>query len=116
MQLRRLTFTPGATAFTAGNLIIGSTSEAKAFVDFADSAAGVWYHQTDSSGYGVFQTGETLTSQNRSGVVVTGTATLDSDQVASVDKYSGDVLYISNHASITRFASETQDIKLIVRL
>lgn len=114
--LRKLTFQGGATAFTADNLVVGATSGAKAFIDYSDSTVALWYHQTDSTGYGQFQAGESLTSENRSGVTVTGSATLDSDQVASVNRYTGDILYLSNHSSVTRSSGETQDIKLIVRL
>jgi hypothetical protein len=114
--LRKLTFDPGATAFTNDTFVVGSTSGAKGFVDFADSAAGVFYHQNETTGFTPFQSGESLTAQNASGVTVTGAAVLDSDVPATVDKYTGDVLYIDNRSPISRSAGETQDIKIIVQL
>lgn len=114
--LNYLRFLSGATAFTQDNYIVGSTSGAKAIIDYADSAAGVYYHQNDSSGHGTFVSGESLTSQNRAGQTVTGSAILDSDVPALVNRHSGDVLYIDNRAAIVRSTGETQDIKIVIQL
>ena len=114
--LRKLTFQGGATAFTNDTFVIGATSGAKAYVTSADSAAGVFYHQTETTGFTPFQAGESLTAQNAAGATVTGSATLDSDQAATINRYSGEVLYIDNRSAVTRSAGELQDIKIIVQL
>ena len=114
--LRKLTFQGGATAFTNDTFVVGATSGAKGHVTSADSAAGVFYHQTETSGFKVFQAGESLTAQNALGATVTGTATLDSDQPATINRYSGEVLYVDNRSAVTRSAGELQDIKIIVQL
>lgn len=114
--LTYLSFNPGATAFTTDNIIVGSTSGAKAYIDFADSAAGVYIHQTETTGFGTFQAGEALTAQNLSGVTVTGAAVLNSIVNPTINKYSGDLLYLDNRAAIVRSSGETQDIKIVIQL
>lgn len=114
--LNKLTFQAGATAFTNDTFVIGGTSGAKAYVTSADSAAGVFYHQTETTGFTPFQAGEALTAQNAAGATVTGSATLDSDQAATINRYSGEVLYVDNRAAVSRSAGEQQDIKIIVQL
>jgi hypothetical protein len=114
--LNFLSFQGGATPFTNDTFIIGGTSGAKAYVTSADSAAGVYYHQTETTGFKTFQSGEALTSQNSAGATVTGSATLDSDIPALINKYSGEVLYIDNRQAISRSEGELQDIKIIVQL
>lgn len=114
--LRKLTFQAGATLFTQDNLIVGSTSGAKAYIDQVDSSAGVYYHQSETTGFKAFQLGESLTSQNLAGTTVGGSAVLDSDLPATVNKYSGSVLYIDNRSAIIRSAGEIQDIKIVIQL
>lgn len=114
--LNKLTFLGGATPFTNDTFIVGATSGAKAYVTSADSAGGVFYHQTETTGFGTFQSGESLTAENAAGATVTGSATLDSDQPATINRYSGEVLYIDNRSAVTRSSGELQDIKIIVQL
>lgn len=114
--LNYLSFQAGATAFSDDTFVIGGTSGAKGYVDRADSAAGVYYHQNDSTGFGTFISGETLSSQNLAGATVTGSATLDSDIPGTVNRFTGDVLYIDNRAAVVRSAGEIQDIKVVIQL
>lgn len=114
--LTKLRFNPGATAFTTDNIIVGSTSGAKAYIDFADSGAGAFIHQTETTGFRNFQIGESLTATNLAGSVTTGSAVLASFDSATVNKYTGELLYIDNRAAILRSAGETQDIKVVIQL
>ena len=114
--LTKLVFTPGATAFTTDNIIVGGTTGARAYIDFADSAAGVVIHQSETTGFRNFLIGESLTATNLAGSVTIGSAVLSSIDSAIVDKYSGDLLYIDNRAAITRSAGEVQDIKVVIQL
>lgn len=114
--LTKLVFSPGATAFTTDNIIVGGTSGAKAYIDFADSAFGAVIHQTETTGFKNFTIGETLSATNLAGSVTTGSAVLASFDSATVNKYSGDLLYIDNRAAITRSTGETQDIKVVIQL
>lgn len=114
--LTKLVFNPGATTFATDNIIVGGTSGARAYIDLSDSAAGVFIHQTETTGFRNFVIGENLTATNLSGVVTTGSAVLASLDSATVNKYTGDVLYIDNRAAITRSAGETQDIKVVIQL
>lgn len=114
--LKYLSFQVGATPFSDDTFVVGSTSGSRGFVDKADSAAGVFYHQNDATGFGTFISGEALTAQNLAGASITGSATLDSDQPATVNRFSGDVLYIDNRAAIVRSTGEIQDIKVVIQL
>ena len=114
--LTKLVFNAGATAFTTDNFIVGATSGAKAYIDYADSAAGAIIHQSETTGFKKFQVGESLSATNLTGSVTTGSAVLASFDSATVNKYSGDLLYIDNRAAITRSAGETQDIKIVIQL
>jgi len=116
IALRKLTFQGGATPFTIDNIVVGQTSGAKGVIDITDSAAGLWYHQNETTGFRNFVLGEPLVSENTSGATVAGSAILDSDLDPDFNKYSGQVLYIDNRTSITRSSGETQDIKIIVKL
>ena len=114
--LNKLKFNAGASLFTQDNIIVGGTSAARAYIDFVDSAAGVLYHQTDTTGFRRFTIGETLTQQTVGGVGLTGTAVLNSIDSADVNPYSGEVLYIDNRSKIERSPGETQDIKIVIQL
>jgi hypothetical protein len=114
--LNYLRFDAGATAFSDDTFVIGSTSGAKGYIDRADSSAGLFYHQTEATGFGSFVSGETLSAENLSGATVPGSAILDSDVPGTVNRFSGDVLYIDNRAAIVRSAGEIQDIKVVIQL
>lgn len=114
--LNKLLFNAGASLFTQDNLIVGGTSAAKAYIDFVDSAAGVLYHQTNTTGFKRFTIGETLTQTTTTGVGLSGTAVLASIDSADVNPYSGEVLYIDNRSQIDRSPGETQDIKIVIQL
>lgn len=116
IALRKLTFEPGGTQFTPDTIIVGGTSLAKGYIDQIDSAASVYYHQSETTGFGTFQSGEALTAQNLAGATVGGSAVLDSDLPATVNKYTGSVLYIDNRSAIIRSSGETQDIKIVIQL
>lgn len=116
ITLKYLAFQPGAAAFTPDNIVVGNSSSAKAYIDQVDSAAGLYYHQTETTGFNSFVLGETLTSQNLSGVTVAGGAVLDSDRPGAVNPHSGNVLYMDNKAAIVRSSGETQDVKVVIQL
>lgn len=85
-----------------------SSPPIKAFIDDIDSDL-VYFHQNDSSGFGVFSDGVTITSAS-------GNTTADSANLYSeVNPYSGELLYIENRASaISRTSSQQEDIKIII--
>lgn len=114
--LTKLVFNAGATAFTTDNIIVGGTSGARAYIDFADSAYGAVIHQTETTGFRNFQIGENLSATNLAGSVTTGSAVLASFDSATVNKYTGELLYIDNRAAIIRSTGETQDIKVVIQL
>lgn len=116
LALNKLVFNAGATAFSRDNIVVGATSGAKAYIDQTDSAAGIWIHQTETTGFKSFQPSEALSAQNLAGVTVSGSAVLSSIDSATVNKYSGDILYVDNRAAIVRSAGETQDIKIVIQL
>lgn len=114
--LNYLSFQAGATSFSNDAYVVGATSGARGYVDRADSAAGLFYHQNDLTGFRSFITGETLSAENLSGATVPGSAVLDSDIPGTVNRFSGDVLYIDNRTAVVRSAGEIQDIKVVIQL
>jgi len=97
----------------AANLTIGreitdtSTPPIKAYIDDIKDSD-IFYHQNDSSGFGVFANGATISDGINS-------ITVDSASVLSlVNPYSGDIIYMENRAKILRDATQQEDIKVIL--
>ena len=107
------------TPFTLDRTILGGSSTAKAYVDFIDSSL-VYYHQTEETGFGTFQEGETLTEVDGNGDGILEAAGVDSDSRAyrfpTVNPLTGDILYIDNRSPIERSADQIEDIKIVVQL
>ena len=114
--LNKLLFSPGASGFFQDNIIVGSTSTAKAQIDYVDSSVGVLIHQTPTTGFRKFIVGESLTQQTPTGVTMSGLAVLSGIDSAEVNQWSGDLIYIDNRARINRAPGETQDIKIVIQL
>lgn len=106
------TITYGTTtggSWAVDDIVTGGTSGAKAYITSDDSTNGVLrYHQDDTTGYGTFSSGETIT--NPGGV----SATINSLGDPEVEKFSGEVLYIENRSPVQRAASQIEDIKLVL--
>lgn len=104
--------------FSRDKIILGSNSGAMAYIDDLDSDS-LWYHQTEETGFTLFEEGETISETNGSGVGSLELAGVDGDDNAftypEVDPRSGDVLYIANRAAITRSADQTEDIKIVIQ-
>ena len=109
--LKSMRISPITLAFNSDNVIVGSTSGAKAYIDEVDSDI-IYYHQNDSTGYGFFTIGETLTESDGLGDGVLAQL-IDSTEV---DPFSGEVLYIDNRTAVARTANQTEDIKIILQL
>ena len=115
IALKKLVFSSVTTSFTADNTIQGATSGVKALIDKVDSS-NVWYHQTEVTGFGNFDSGEAV-SEIGGG---TGSGTLNASfapyVAPEVDVLSGEVLYIDNRAAVTRAADQTEDIKIVIQI
>ena len=97
----------------ASNLTIGreitdaSTPPIKAYIDDIQDSD-IYYHQNNSSGFGVFANGATISDGIQ-------TITVDSASILSlVNPYSGDMIYMENRARILRDAAQQEDIKVIL--
>tara|TARA_B100000941_G_C28507674_1_gene558438 strand:- start:3665 stop:5047 length:1383 start_codon:yes stop_codon:yes gene_type:complete len=102
---------PPNNVFSVDKLIVGASSGAKAYVDKVDSDK-IYYHQTDVTGFTLFQNGEVLTESNG-----TGNGTIDSARIdGEVLPYSGDLLYLNNRGAIERSTNQSEDIKIILQL
>jgi|TARA_B100001093_G_scaffold510687_1_gene577054 hypothetical protein len=117
--LNKLKFGSIAQNFSEDKTIQGSTSAAQAYVDKFDSNY-VWYHQSDSTGYLLFQEGETVTELDGNGEGILDSASIDADTDAftksTVKPFSGTLLYVDNRAAIERDPNQTEDIKVIIQL
>lgn len=93
-------------------IIQGQTSGTKAYIDDVDSN-GVFYHQSDYTGYGSFTSGETIEIVEGGGST---TATISSQNDPEFDPLSGELLYIDNRAAVIRSTDQTEDIKIVIQL
>ena len=117
--LRALTFDTISQAFTADKTLLGGTSGAQAYVNKTDGNQ-VWFHQTEITGFGLFEEGEVVSETDGAGAGVLDSVGVDTDadayDSATVDYLSGDLLYIDNRAAITRSAEQQEDIKIIIQI
>ena len=120
--LKRLPLQSTTTAFTVGNTIQGSTTGAKAIIDDLDSAGapGLIFHQSEATGFGIFQEGEQVTETNGNGDGVLEAANADADtdafKLGDISQFGGEILYVDNRAAIQRSADQTEDIKVVIQL
>lgn len=114
LALKRLKFSSFSTEFSVDNIMVGGTSGVKAYIDKVDSDT-VWYHQTEVTGFGNFDSGESVAE-----VVGNGAGSLNATYAPfinpEVDIFSGELLYIDNRASITRSLEQTEDIKIVIQI
>lgn len=98
-----------ASNLTVGREISdGGSPPTKAIIDKI-SGTSIFYHQNDSTGYGLFDSASTSITDG------INTITIDSANVAAdIDPFSGQVLYMENRAKVTRTSAQTEDIKVIV--
>lgn len=95
-------------SFAVDDLIVGQTSGTQAYIDSIDTVTGtIRFHQETSSGFGLFQVGESI----EVGAV---SATVDTLVDPEVEKFSGEVLYIENRSPVTRAADQIEDVKLVL--
>ena len=97
-----------ASSLTVGREISdNSTPPIKAYIDDIQGSR-IFYHQNDSSGFGVFSDGATITDGINS-------ISVDSaNRLSIVDPYSGEIVYMENRAKVLRDAAQQEDIKVII--
>lgn len=117
--LKRMKLQSISSSFTIGNEILGSTSGAKALIDYRDSGD-ITFHQTEATGFLDFTEGEQITETNGNGQGVLQGVGFDADSDAflypDIDPMSGEILYIDNRAAIRRSNDQTEDIKVVIQL
>ena len=104
--------TTGGT-ITLDDSISGGTSGAVGFLDSNYNDSDFYYHQDLSTGFKSFEVGEEIT-------IGTATADVLADSEGEIDKYSGEVLFISNQVGVDRSAGvggvHSDDLKIVVQL
>lgn len=114
IALKKLKFSSVTTAFSVDATIEGATSGVKALIDKVDSS-NVFYHQTDATGFGNFDSGETVNE-----VGASGSGTLDAAFAPfvkpEVTVKPNDALYIDNRAAVTRASDQKEDIKIVIQI
>lgn len=101
------------SAFSTDKTIEGQTSGAQAFIDRVGTNV-LFIHQNDSTGFEAFTAGEVIEEVNGPGV-----GTLDSSDfevAAEVDPASGDILYIDNRTAVSRTATQSEDVKIVIQI
>lgn len=118
--LNALRLSSVSTAFTADRQILGAVSAAKAWVDSYDPDGIIYFHQTEETGFAPFAEGENVTEINGAGSGTLDSSGADADSSADssalMNRFSGEVLYINNRAAVSRSASQTEDIKIVISL
>jgi hypothetical protein len=101
-----------------GELIEGQSSLAQGYIDYWDNVNfKLYYHQNEATGFAPFTTAEIVEASNGAGSGQVDSAGIGGyGMLTDVDKFSGDLLYIDNRASIERDAEQTEDIKIVIQL
>ena len=111
------------TGFAVDQVIVGSSSSAKAYLVEIDTSNKIlYYYQNSKTGFKPFVQADTITGTLPSG----GSASLDQSSATSwygqatngygpeVKNNSGQLIFLENRAPINRSSSQIEDIKLIV--
>ena len=101
-----------------GEIIEGQSSLAQGYIDEWDPLTyKLYFHQTEATGFTPFSSGEVVEASNAAGSGILDSAGIDGyGLLTDIDKYSGELLYIDNRASIERDAEQTEDIKIVIQL
>jgi len=105
-----MTLSSVVTSFTKDKIIVGQDTEAKAYIDNIDSNE-IYYHQTSTTGFKLFNDNEVITELNGAGEGVTDSSRI----LPEVDTATGSILYIDNRAPVLRSNSQDEDIKIIIQ-
>ena len=91
----------------------GANQSARAYVAQAnaDSPYTIWYHQNYKTGWTPFQIGETIINNNGAGAV---SAIIATKIDPSIDKQSGEILFIENRAKIVRSSTSREELRIII--
>lgn len=100
--------------FQEDELVTGSNSGARAYIDMIDSNE-IYYHQTEDTDFLAFNSSDVISSASASANV--DDASIDPD----IDKFSGELLFIDNRATaVPRAGGEgvtsADDIKVVIQL
>jgi len=100
------------TDWVVGDVIVGASSGAKAYVDYVDiSKILLKIHQNDKTGYGTFLPNETINGIiGGSGV----SALADVYTPAEYTRGSGEIIFLENRTPINRVDSQIEDVKIII--
>lgn len=111
--LRKITVTdpiPDGYNF-ASDIKVTGDSNAEAWIDFIEDST-IWYHQTEYTGFTPFRVGEVISIGGGA-----FTRTVDLHHIEpDIDRFSGDVLFISNDIAQPRTGASADDIKLVIQL
>ena len=108
IALRKMKSSSASSLTKGRELSDGGSPPIKAFID-AISDSDIFYHQNDSTGFGVFADDATTITDG------IATITIDSANIpGEVNPYSGEVLYMENRARVVRDTTQTEDIKVII--
>ena len=97
------------------DIVTGSVTGAKGIIDYYDANTNrLFYHQTQETGFGTFQDGESLTGVSTStGAISSGAGSAAGS--AELDKYSGTMLYLENRVAVSRAIDQTEDITIVIQ-
>lgn len=108
-----------AANITGDQTVTGGTSGAKAIVDkYENDSTGILFiHQTQTTGFTPFDSGESITVSQSGGTdTIRGFAGKPIEIPAEFDRFSGEVIYIDNRDPIERDNDQTEDIKIVIEI
>ena len=114
IALKKLKVSSFSQTMTPDNTIQGSLSQVKALIDRVDSSH-IWYHQTEATGFGDFDSGESVNEIDGNGAGVLN-ATFAPYIKGELNNKTGDLMYVANRDAIVRDAGQTEDIKIVIQI
>lgn len=107
----KLEMTSTADIYLQNEVVTGGTSGAKGKVVFWNSSTNTLYLiQTIDEGYGIFENSETITGESSGKVAVVDSA----PTFPTLNKYTGEILYIENRSPVNRNANQIEDIRIVI--
>ena len=116
--LRKIAVTaviPDGFAFE-DNIRMTGDSNANAWIDYIEDST-IWYHQDEFTGFTPFRVSENINIGAEPETSPALTRTIDLHDISpGIDRFSGDVFFVSNDAAQPRTDQSTDDIKLVIQL
>lgn len=109
-----LTVSAGSGTFVADELFVQTDGKATGKTYWHDTTNSyLYYVQNDSTGYGEFSSSQAVSSTQNTGT----NKNIDALNDPTIDRYSGDIIYINNlDDAIARTSTQNEDFRIVIDL